>query len=302
MKIENNEDKNLTKKNAERPDIFSYSDYRIYLADSLVYIQSKNAKYSATAFVRQAGFGENSRGYFSLILSGKRNLSHSTILGFAKTLKMSERENYQFENLVLFNQAETSVEKNIYFERISKNIKGKKNCTFELMKSHYNYLSNWYLVAIRELVSLRNFKEDPDWIAKKLRGRVSKKDIKDAITDLINIGLLKRQDNQKLIQTDNYINFTDTGINYQTVTNIHQQLLDIAKISLIEDDYENRSASCIILATEQENFPKIREEIRIFREHMMNKYGHKEMKNDCVVSLSMQLNHLTEIPKTQETI
>jgi hypothetical protein len=58
----------------EKPVIYDYVDYRAFLSDSLNFIQTKNSKYSATAFVRQAGFGENSRGYFNLIMSGTRNL------------------------------------------------------------------------------------------------------------------------------------------------------------------------------------------------------------------------------------
>ena len=79
-----------------KPLIYDYIDYRAFLQDSLVHIQSRNSKYSATAYVRQAGFGENSRGYFNLIMNGKRNLSSLTILGFARTLKLSEKETFHF--------------------------------------------------------------------------------------------------------------------------------------------------------------------------------------------------------------
>ena len=282
-------------KTKEKPVIHNYVDYRAFLSDSLDYIQSKNPKYSATAFVRQAGFGENSRGYFNLIMNKKRNLSSSTILGFAKTLKLNEKETYYFENLVYYNQATTEKEKILYFERISKIMKGKTSAAFELLKSQYNYFSNWYMVAIRELVVLKNFKEDYEWVSKKLRNKVSKKDFQEAVADLMNLGLLKREANGKLIQSEEFIQFTDTSMNYTVVNVLHSQFLDLAKESLNDDPYESRSASCVVLATEKENFSKIREEIKAFRAHILNKYGTTTQATDCVLNLGIQLNHITEL-------
>lgn len=279
----------------EKPSIYEYVDYRAFLSDSLIHIQSRNPKYSATAYVRQAGFGENSRGYFNLIMNGKRNLSSSTILGFAKTLKLNEKETFHFENLVHYNQATTEKEKSLYFERINKSMKGKTSAAFELLKSQYNYFTNWYMVAIRELISNDNFIEDYDFIAKKLRNKVSKKEIIESINDLIKLGLLERDEKGLLVQADKLINFTDSSMNYTVVNALHSQFLDKAKESLNEDAYENRSASCVVIATDKENFDKIRAEIRAFREHILNKYATTNDKVDCVLNLGIQLNHITTL-------
>ena len=279
----------------ERPSIYDYVDYRAFLSDSLAHIQTRNSKYSATAYVRQAGFGENSRGYFNLIMSGKRNLSSSTILGFAKTLKLNEKETFHFENLVHYNQASTEKEKSLYFERINKNMKGKTSPAFELLKSQYNYFTNWYMVAIRELVALDSFKEDFDYISKKLRNKVSKKEVIEAINDLIKLGLLERNEKGVLIQADQLVNFTDSSMNYTVVNALHSQFLDKAKETLNEDSYDNRSASCVVIATDKANFDLIREEIKAFREHIMNKYATTTNKVDCVLNLGIQLNHITHI-------
>jgi uncharacterized protein (TIGR02147 family) len=278
-----------------KPVIYDYVDYRIFLSDSLQFIQTKNPKYSATAYVRQAGFGENSRGYFNLIMSGKRNLSSSTILGFAKTLKLNEKETFHFENLVHYNQADTEKEKALYFERISKNMKGKNSAAFELLKSQYNYFSHWYLVAVRELVAVKDFKEDFEWINKKLRNKISKKELQEAIADLITLGLLARNNEGKLVQSEEFVTFTDNSMNYTVVNALHSQFLDRAKESLNEDPYKDRSASCIVIATEKENFDKIREEVRAFREHILNKYGTNNGSLDCVLNLGIQLNHITTL-------
>ncbi len=284
-------------KKLERPNVFDYVDFRIFLTDSLGFIQVRNPRYSATAFVKQAGFGENSRGYFNLIQNGKRNLSTTTILGFAKVLKLSEKETFHFENLVHYNQATTEKEKTLYFERIKKSMKGKSSKAFELLKSQYNYFSQWYLVAIRELVSNEGFREDYDYISKRLRNKVGKKEIFDGISDLINLGLLARDYNGKLILSEKFVNFSDNSMNYTVVNHLHTQLLNKAIESLSEDNYEDRSASCVVMATDSNNLKSIREEIKAFREHILNKYGTNNIKVDCVLNLGVQLFHITNIEK-----
>ena len=174
-------------------------------------------------------------------------------------------------------------------------MKGKSSPAFELLKSQYNYFSNWYMLAIRELVSNADFKEDYDYISKRLRNKVSKKEIIESINDLINLGLLKRNEAGKIEQSENFINFTDTSMNYTVANALHTQFLEKAKESLREDAYENRSASCVVIATDSENFQKIREEIKAFREQILNKYGTSNAKVDCVLNLGIQLNHITSL-------
>ena len=42
-------------------------------------------------------------------------------------------------------------------------------------------------------------------------------------------------------------------------------------------------------------FDKIREEVKAFREHIMNKYATNNAKVDCVLNLGIQLNHITTL-------
>lgn len=279
-----------------KPTVFEYTNYRSYLADYLVYLQKKNPAYSAAAFVRSVGFSENSRGYLNLILNGKRNLSPSAILGFAKVLKLSEKETFYFENLTHFNQAQDPKEKAIYFERLEKAMKTNRQATpraFELLKSHYSYLTKWYLVAIRELVALSNFCEDPDWISKKLKNKVSKKEVTEALEDLFNLKLIERTPENKIQQTNEVLYFSDDLSNHATVKNLQAQFIQRSLESLEEDSYENRSISNSVIGTNKQNIGAIREEIREFRRHLIEKYGTHQENIDCVLSLGFQAVSLT---------
>lgn len=282
------------------PEVFEYADYRRFLADRLVYMKAKNPSYSESAFIRQAGLGSNSRGYLGLIIKGKRNLSQRTIMGFAQCLKLSERETNYFENLVYFNQASDEKEKSIYFGRLSKAIKGHEGKAFELLKSQYNYFSNWYLVAIRELVSFPDFEEKGEWILDKLRGRLTRKQADEAIHDLLNLGMLSRDASGKLYQADELVQFTDNTMNNTVINNLHHQFLDLVEKSLEEDDYSDRSLSYVVLACPEGSFEELRKDIAEFRKMVMLKYGQQGRTGQCLLNMAVNLFHLTPVSKAKK--
>lgn len=283
----------LPDQNSPRPKVYEYTDYRKFLVDSLADIKARNPSYSESAFIRQAGLGANSRGYLRLIVSGKRNLSYKTIMGFARCLKLSEAETTYFENLVYFNQATSDKDKSTYFERLSKAIKGKETSAYELLRSQYHYFTQWYLIAIRELISFPDFSESGDWIGKKLRGRVTKTQIEEAIADLINLGLVKRNEQGQLEQSDEIVQFSDNSLNHTVINNLHQQFLEMAKKSLEEDRYEDRSLSYVVLACDVDCFDDLRQDISEFRAHILAKYGQQGKMSNAVLNMAVNLFHIT---------
>lgn len=280
----------------QKPMVYDYMNFRDFISDSFKYLKSQNSKLSESAFIQRAGYGANSRGYLKLIRSGKRNISHKGIHGFSNALKLSHEEFSYFESLVLFNQATEEQERELHFEKLKRSIKGRESNAYLLLQSQYNYLSRWYLVAIRELVALSDFREDSSWIASKLRKEVTKNEVTQAISDLINLGFLYRdKDTSKLYQSDSIITFKDNFQNFQATTTIQKQLLEKAAKRIDEDAYEDRSASAVNLTCSKEDFTEIRSEIAEFRKNILKKFGTKSKDISSLVSLSIQLIHLTEI-------
>jgi len=56
----------------------------------------------------------------------------------------------------------------------------------------FQLISNWYCTAIREMVRLDEFFEDPNWISKKLHFKATPTEVSRAIDLLIQTDLLKR--------------------------------------------------------------------------------------------------------------
>jgi uncharacterized protein (TIGR02147 family) len=291
----NSQTPELISQEVKRPCVFDYVDYRVFLQDFIDYFRSKNSAFSASAFIQKCGMGANSRGYFGLIVKGKRNLTYKTVQGFSITLKLSDKEGSYFEALVFYNQSKTAKDKAIYLAKLEKYNKGKNNPVFELLSSQYNYFSNWYYVAIRELVGLDDFQNDIDYIFKMMRKKVSRKNIKKCLEDLIKVGLLAHDNSGELVQVDELVSFSDNSFNYTVVNSLHSQFLERATESLEEDEYDERSASCVVISTNSKNLSRIREEIKSFRELIMNKYAVGEDTVDSVLNLGIQLHQITPV-------
>lgn len=284
-----------TIKTNQKPNVFNYTDYRDFLKDAFAYKKQINPAFSESAFIMSAGFGASSRGYFGLITKGKRNLTTKTILGFAGALKLNPQETMYFENMVHFNQAEKEEEKVFFFERMKVSAVGSKTKAIEILESQYRYVSQWYLIALREIVMLKDFKEDEGWIVKKMRNKITKDEVRTGLNDLLNLGLITRNAEGHLIQSEPVVTFSDNKSNFKNAIKLHQQFNDKAKELLELDPYERRSARLTTLSCKKEDFEAMRTEMKLFSDMLLKKYaGDNSVGADVVLQLGMQLFHLTE--------
>ena len=122
-------------------------------------------------------------------MTGENNLSLKSIEKFAKAMKLGKEEAVFFRNLVLFNQATTSAEKQRYAEEIMRSRGYRRQ--HPLSESQFNYFKQWYLPLIRELPCLSDFKEDAEWIAQRITPQITPQEAQRALNELLKLGLLK---------------------------------------------------------------------------------------------------------------
>jgi uncharacterized protein (TIGR02147 family) len=284
---------------SEAPSVYDFTDYREYLKCFFEFKKLTNSAYSASLFARKAGLGGNSRGYLKLVIENKRNLSAQTIRSFSEALSLNAQQSLFFENLVLFNQSERNQDKKYYFERLMAANKGGRSEQLELLLSQHAYLTNWYYVAIRELVAVKGFKEEGAWIASQLRGKIKKDEASKAIKDLLNLGLLNRDPiTSELKQSEPLVKIAG-GVFDAYIQNFHLQMIERSKESLIEDEYETRQASGVTLSCAIERLPEIKAVIAKFRDELNVKFGVDTLIPDSVVQVSVQMFQLTQ-PKKPE--
>lgn len=277
----------------ERPVVFNYVDYRLFLKDVLTYKKSLNPNFSENAFIYAAGFGKNSRGYFGLVVKGKRNLTSKSIMGFSTAMSLSAEEAIYFENMVLFNQAESEKEKIQFFERMKVGARGKKAKLIQVLEHQYRYLNEWHLIVLREVVNLSDFREEPEWIIQKLGGAVTKDKVVEGLNDLLALGLITRDSNGKLIQSEPVVLFEDNSQNFRNSSNLHKQFAQRASEAIEKLPYEQRAAQLITVSISKDRFEELRNEMKVFTKRILEEYGSSNA-SDVVVQLGSQLLQVTK--------
>lgn len=283
-----------TKVVTERPIIFNYVNYRFFLREMYLYKKSKNSSYSENAFIYAAGYGKNSRGYLGLIVKNKRNLTSKSILGFSTAMDLSAEESIYFENMVLFNQAETEKEKINFFERMKVGARGKKAKLVQILEHQYRYLNEWHLVVLRELVMLKDFREDADWIISKLGKKLSKDKVQEGLNDLMGLGLITRNEAGRLVQSEPVVLFEDNSSNFKSSSNLHKQFALKAADAMENLSYEKRAAQLITLSISESRFEELRNEMKLFTKNILEKYAGNTDQSDLVVQIGSQLLQITE--------
>jgi len=274
--------------------IYDYNDYRAYLKDLYLDAKSKGRKYSFGYFSKLLGF--SSKSFFKHVIDGHRNLSEESIERFCKALKLNRDESSYFKNLVLFNQATTSEEKMAFSREIFRSRAFRK--IHPLKISQFQYLTHWYFVAIRELVNLPHFKEDPEWISQNTLPKITPAQAKQAIEELQKLGLLTRNENGKLVQA-NAIVATSDEVTSASVAQYHRELMKKASESIDSVPREKRDISGVTFRISGQTAKKIKEMIQTFRKELAEEASH-DTSPDAVYQLNLQLFPLSQIQEDKE--
>jgi uncharacterized protein (TIGR02147 family) len=244
--------------------IFEYGNYREYLKDYYAYSKLKNKNFSFRVFARLAGF--NSPATLKRVMEGERNLSVESIQKFAKALKLNKEETLYFRSLVLMNQAAHSDEKLRYAKEIAS--LGKFRKLQPLKNLQLKFYSKWYLTIVREMVCLPDFQEDPEWIARKLHPSITKKEAASAVEELLELELIKRNGEGKLVQTDNHVS-TGDEVTSAFLIQYHKEILKRAAESIDSVTREKRDISSMAIGVSKDVALKLKEMIQKFRREIV---------------------------------
>jgi len=273
---------------AKGVNIFEYTDYREFLNDLYLYKKKTVKFFSHRVFVRMCGF--SSPNFLKLVIDGERNLGKQAKEKLTASLKLNKLERSYLEALINFDQAKTIEEKSIHLNTISRLRHRAGVATIEV--DQYNYLSDWLNVAVRELVSLKDFQEDAAWASKKLGARISEKKFGEIINTLLELNLLTRKTGEKLVQTDSAI-ICSPDIHSVAINSFHREMLAKASESIEKSKSGDRDLSALTVSLDRDSFEKIRNTIRRCREEIHH-ISCAPSEKHTVYQINIQLFNLSE--------
>ena len=263
--------------------IYDFDNYREFLKYRYTEAKAQDPKYSFRFFARNAGLSSPSS--LKRVMDGERDLTADGVEKFAKALKLNGPEKDFFENLVKFNQATDTTEKQNLAKTLLRS-RGYKQL-HPLSEAQFNCLAFWFFLPIRELVNLPNFKEDPKWIAQKLTPSITEAEAKRALDELMKLGLLERNQEGRLVQTSNDITTGDEVVN-SAIPIYHRELLGKAAESLANIPKEKRDISALTLGIPPEAVGKIKAMIQNFRKEVVGFLSNEGGSPETINQLNLQ--------------
>lgn len=274
------------------PDVFSFMDYREFLREWFKWKKQVVPHYSGTMFANKAGI--NSHNLLGMVIRGERNLGLSTIQGFIKACQLKSIRAQYFERLVVYTQSKDSEERAEVFEQLVQ--LGRKRGV-ENLKSIQNYgqfLKHWYVVAIYEMVNLKDFKADPDWIVARLKKTVARKDVEMALETLKNLNLIEWDAAVgKYVARDCALDIDVAKVDFW-IRNFHRDYLRRAEQAIDGESIEERSLSSLTIAVSEKDLSILKDRISELRKQLNVEFSDREQNKDYVVALNMQFLILTE--------
>jgi len=241
-------------------------DYRHFLRDELIARCKRNPSYSARALARDLRL---SPPFFSQILSGRRVLAEDRAQTIADRMAWPRWKKTVFVHLVRHRQAqEPALRENILSE--VKAVLKRRNARMARPKfdpvllEEFSLVAGWQHSAIYQLIDLRSFQEDPDWIAAKLG--ISRLEAAESVNRLVRLKLLSRHKG-KLEKARG--NPRVAAAPSQAIRQFHRQHLDKAAAALDGQPPELRDFSGTTIAMDPKKLPRAKAMIRRFQAELM---------------------------------
>lgn len=248
----------------DAPVVYDYLDFRAYLAAWFSAKKAANPRFSHRMFARRAG--QKSPSLLHHVIEGKRNLTPATVESFVQALRIGAAEGSFFGLLVDLGQAETDSERNRAWERIAATRRFREARKIE--GAGFEYLSSWFYPAIRELAHRPDFRDDPEWIARTLRPKITAAKARKALDALLGVGMLVRVDGA--IRPAEASVVTPHEVAGLAVHNYHHGMLDRAKEAIGAFEPDQRHFGGLTVAVPPSLVPRLKLEVAAFLERVLD--------------------------------
>ncbi len=276
---------------AERPNIFNYTDYRLYLRDYYAFMKATTSFFSHRYFMRRADI--SSPNFLKNVMEGRKNLSKESVVKFARALGFAPKETDYFENLVFFEQAATSERKQYYYNRMQLFSKSIVRALVESDQSEY--FAKWHNCVVRELVVIRDYHDDWARLAKDVRPRITPVKARKSVESLLRLGLIRRNSDGTYSQESRNVTAGDNPVAVMHIREHHKESLRNAARAIDTVPVKQRTCTSVLMSIDESTYREIEEEIKEFRSRI-SLIANTTKKSDRVYEVAIQMFPVSSLP------
>ena len=245
----------------QKIDIYEYQDHRKLLR-KLVDEQKQNGRdQSLRTIAKKSGF--SSPATISMIISGKRKLTIRSAEKLAIGLSLTGRAKKYLIQLSRVSSARSEAERKKAQGGLLRIKALAEPNVLDLMQ--YQFLSTWYYPVLYVLAGIKNFRRDDAKLAKRLGRGVSEKEIADAFTSLLALGLLSEKEG--IWKQEQGALSTAEDVKNIAVYHYHKKMSELAQEALALP-LSQREFNGLSVAIPPNLLPEVKNRIRNFRNEM----------------------------------
>jgi uncharacterized protein (TIGR02147 family) len=271
-------------------DIFSYFDYRCYLADFYTLHKSRDESFSHRTFLKRAGIPGSV--YLKRLILRQRKLSRRYIGNFIVALGLTPREARYFRLMVQYgNELLLKTRESLLREMLSMR---SQNDDYLIKDKQLKYFSKWYYPVVRELVTIVDFNDDYTELARRTIPKISPRQAQGAVRYLLKCGFITKDRDGRYSLKDQFIT-TGPEVQSTIMTEFHRQNLQWCADSLSTVALNDRDVSSLTMTVSRATYDTIKGEIVSFRKRLMD-LARDDTKGEMVCYTGFQL-----MPRSRES-
>ncbi|MEN9353263.1 MAG: hypothetical protein RL318_588 [Fibrobacterota bacterium] len=271
----------------QRPSIYTYFDYRLFMRDLQTCIKADRPVFTLEHLARKVGL--KSKGHMSLILKGAKNIPSEKIPLYTAALELDGKEADFFGLMVHFNQAGTHRDRKKYLDRMVSLLRVTDR---KLVPSQYALCEKWYHPVVHELLRVNDIQQDWAQLGALLKPAITAEEAKESVLLLQEIGLVS-PDAQGFFKPTNVAITFGEGWRSVAVREFQKHTFDLAQNALENTAVEERDISSLTLSLGESTFREISERISLFRKEILA-LARSEKNADQVFQLNFSLFPLSE--------
>lgn len=269
----------------ERLTPLDWESYIDYLNSTIALKQkSHKSRFSLQGLSKQLGY--NSPRSLAMVLNGYRLPSSQMVTRLSDLLSHSDKEHRWFTLTVELEREKRKPkgDPSAILDQL-KQVRGENYTVKYLNYEQFRVIAEWYHVVLKKLVGSANFQNNPTWIARKLRGKVTKKEIKDGLRRLVSEGIITTSENGTLMEQAFFVQ-TEADVANKAARRHHKEMMARASEALEEQDVLLREFDSKTIAVDPKRLPEMKSFMREFRDEFMKRFSVQE--SDEIYQLNMQ--------------
>lgn len=277
-----------TERDDANPSVYAFSDFRAYLRAWYDAEKARRGKFTKAEVSRLLGL-PNTRNYFSDLLGGKP-LTETFLERIIALLALPRDEARFFRALVRFQQSETPDERD---ESLQQLVALNRSPRRVLDPERMEYFRHWWHGAVRALLDVGDFGDEPERIARSLVPAITVRQARESLALLARLGLVQRKGNGPWKPTDQAVSSPD-GLRDDLLLQLQIEQLDLVRKALLVHDAPPRSVATNIVSISMDGYRHLLEKLEKTRSEVRSIVHKDTLPAERVCQVVLALVPLTE--------